>query len=104
MKGLSAGLTFVNFSTICAVLLGIVAGGLGLTSAVVSLAVGAGAAIAAYFTTIDPEAKRVLPTPPEAEISSSKRAQRRLGKTEPESATTRNGRYRSVWFWLLAVC
>ncbi len=33
MKALSAGLTFVNFSTVCALLLGLIDGGLGTASA-----------------------------------------------------------------------
>ena len=53
MKGLSAGLTFFNLATVSALLLGIVASGLGPMTAGVSLALGFAGAVAAYFTTTD---------------------------------------------------
>ncbi|MEY2539641.1 MAG: hypothetical protein QOG67_3381 [Verrucomicrobiota bacterium] len=104
MKGLSAGLTFVNISTVCAVIFGIIGSGLGLTSATLSLALGAVAAVVAFFTTIDSKLKRDRSVAPPPEPKLSKRAQRRLGKTTPESRPAQTSRYRSVLFWLLAGC
>ncbi len=55
MKGLSAVLTFFNLATISALLLGIVARGLGPTTAWISLALGFAGAVAAYLSTTDPD-------------------------------------------------
>ena len=81
MKFLSAGLTFFNFSTVCAVFLGLVAGGLGPTLAFLSLLVGAVLAVVAYFSTYDP-------------------ATQMTATLQSESSPAR--RYRSVGFWLIA--
>src|SRR5207237_8513258 len=57
MKWLSAGLTFVNFSTVCGLILGMAANGLGQPVAVVSLILRVVAAIFAYLGTSDPKTK-----------------------------------------------
>ena len=49
MKGLSAGLTFVNVATVCAVLLGTLAGGLTTYYAALSLLIGLVAAAFAFI-------------------------------------------------------
>lgn len=54
MKGLSAGLTFFNVATVCALLLGVFAGGLGAFTAFLSLLVGLIAGMAAWLGTTDP--------------------------------------------------
>jgi hypothetical protein len=83
MKGLSAGLTFVNISTVSALLLGLAAGGLSPVTAALSLVLGGIAAVAAYLRTFDPErGAHVL-----------------AGKEAPGGTATRYG---SVWFWILA--
>jgi len=56
MKGLSAGLTFFNLSVVCAVLLGLLAGGIGFTTTFLSALLGLVAAILTYFSTFDPAA------------------------------------------------
>src|ERR1051325_9509470 len=61
MKWLSAGLIFVSLSTLSSVLLGILGRGLGTTSAVVSLLLGAVLAIAAYLQTSDPKIETDMP-------------------------------------------
>ena len=58
MKWLSGGLTFVNFATLCGLLVGIIAGGLGKGTAILSICLGGAAAILAYVTTRDSEALR----------------------------------------------
>ena len=79
MKALSAGLTFVNVSTVCALLLGVVGNGLGPFIAAFSLALGLVAAFAAYLGTFDPE----------------------ILEQEPGKAARQ--RYSGVWFWIMAL-
>src|SRR5256714_6398149 len=55
MKWLSGGLTFVNFATICGLVIGMLTGGLSATVAWVALILAAGFAILAYLRTIDSE-------------------------------------------------
>ena len=80
MKWLSAGLTFVNLSVICGLLLGMVGHGLNALSAALALVCGVAFAVAAWLGTSDPDkpggsgAKFAKPT-------------RRYGK---------------IWFWLVA--
>ena len=84
MKWLSAGLTFVNVATILALLLGMMAGGLGRGIALASILVGSLAAVLAYFTTKDEraEVKAENPLPaPAAEFD-----------------------FRRIGFWALAGC
>ncbi len=80
MKWLSAGLTFVNVSSVCGLLLGSAAGGLGRGTAICALVVGAAFAVLAFMMTRD------LP-PPDA-----------LRSAAPAH------RYRHIWLWLLAAC
>jgi hypothetical protein len=55
MKWLSGGLTFVNFATVCGLVIGMIVGGLSATVAWVTLILAAGFAILAYLRTTDPE-------------------------------------------------
>lgn len=55
MKWLSAGLTFLNFATICGLLIGMVAGGLNTPAAIAALLLAAALAVLAYLRTSDPE-------------------------------------------------
>jgi len=80
MKWLSAGLTFVNLSVVCGLLLGMVGHGLNALSAALALVCGVAFAVAAWLGTSDPG----KPSGPEARPS---KAPRRYGK---------------VWFWLVA--
>src|SRR5437868_8182046 len=102
MKGLSAGLTFVNFSTVCGLILGMAANGLALSVAVASLLLGGVAAIFAYLRTSDP-IDILDSAEPGAKLS--KRAQRRLrGAGNLPSAPTAICKYRHFWTWVLAAC
>lgn len=76
MKGLSAGLTFFNLSVVSAVVLGLMARGLGYSTALLSVLIGTIAAVVVYFQTFDPAA--VTPRSPS------------------------RWRYRSMLFWLMA--
>jgi hypothetical protein len=78
MKSLSAGLSFFGFSVVFAVLLGLAFGGLGTTTAFLSIWVGVAAGVLAYFSTFDPESS----TPPSAS----------------------RWRYSSIPFWFMAGC
>src|SRR5438105_7102560 len=80
MKWLSAGLTFVNLSVVCGLLLGMVGHGLNVLSAALALVCGAAFAVAAWLGTSDPD----KPGGPKAQSS---------------NATVR---YRKFWFWVVA--
>jgi hypothetical protein len=102
MKSLSAGLTFVNLSVVCGLLLGIVGHGLNALSAFLALVCGAAFAVAAWIGTSDadqPDGNR--DASPGSEARLSKRAQRRLQSNTPESEPT-PWRYGKIWFWLMA--
>jgi hypothetical protein len=105
MKWLSAGLTFVNFATVCALFLGIAAGGLSESSALLSFTVGSAAAILAYLRTSDARPESAVSDSPQAEIELSKRAQRRLKREGAlSSAPPVFNKYHDAWKWLLAAC
>src|SRR5215475_15585354 len=80
MKWLSAGLTFVNLSVVCSLLLGMAGHGLNALSAALALVCGVAFAVAAWLGTSDP------------------------GKRNGPGATlsTAPSRYGKVWFWLMA--
>src|SRR5467141_2362182 len=105
MKWLSAGLTFVNFSTVCGLILGVAANGLGQPVAVISLILGVVAAIFAYLGTSDPKTKIDILDSAEPGAKLSKRGQRRLRRAgNLPSAPTAIRKYRSFWTWVLAAC
>jgi hypothetical protein len=54
MKWLAGGLTFLNFATVCGLLLGMLAGGLGPVTSSMALILAGGLAAVAYAGTIDP--------------------------------------------------
>jgi hypothetical protein len=54
MKWLAGGLTFANFATVCGLLLGIFAAGLGPVTSLIAFILAAGIAAAAYSGTTDP--------------------------------------------------
>jgi hypothetical protein len=108
MKWLSAGLTFVNLSVVCGLLLGIAGNGLNMLSALLALVCGAAFAVAAYLGTSDPaKASNRADAPPGSPGSASealslqKRAQRGPQGKMPKSAAALR-RYGTVWFWLVA--
>jgi hypothetical protein len=82
MKWLSAGVTFVNLSVVCGLLLGMVGHGLNALSAALALVCGVAFAVAAWLGTSDPRKSG----DPEASPSKAK-APRRYGK---------------IWFWVVA--
>lgn len=96
MKWLGAGLIFVNHATVCALLLGIACGGLGTRTALVALCLGGVAAFFAYQTICDPDVTA------EPVKKGSRRSQGKPEKVVTAPVTSR--RYKSIWFWLLALC
>ncbi|HEU5247105.1 MAG TPA: hypothetical protein VFU09_08455 [Candidatus Udaeobacter sp.] len=95
MKWLSAGLTFVNSSVVCGLLLGMVGHGLNALSAALALLCGVAFAVAAWLGTSNPD----KPGGSKARLSAG--AQRRPQSKTSES-TPRPQRYGKVWFWLVA--
>jgi len=80
MKWLSAGLTFVNLSVVCGLLLGMAGHGLNSLSAALALVCGVAFAVAAWLGTSNPGKK--------------------WGSEASLSKTT--WRYGKIWFWLVA--
>src|SRR5438093_13783433 len=80
MKWLSAGLTFVNLSVVCGLLLGMVGHGLNALSAALALVCGVAFAVAAGLGTSDPD----------------RPAGSGAGFSKPTSP------YEKIWFWLVA--
>src|SRR4030095_11230940 len=85
MKWLSAGLTFVNLSTVCGLLLGMTGNGLSVVTAIFSLTAGAAFSVAAYLGNFD---NALQP--------------RKSAPGEPESS--HGMRYRQLWVWIVAAC
>jgi hypothetical protein len=105
MKWLSAGLTFVNFSTVCGLILGMASHGLALSVAMASFTLGAVAAIFAYLRTSDPRTKIDILDSTEPVAKLSKRSQRRLQRAgNLPSASPAICKYRNFWTWVLAAC
>ena len=81
MKWLSAGLTFVNVSTVCGLLLGIIGEGLNGAIAVCALTLGLLAGVYAYLATVDARKTDKAPASFHAPERELKRAQR---QSQPE--------------------
>src|SRR5206468_99933 len=88
MKWLSAGLIFVNLSTVCGLLLGMAGNGLNELSAVLALVSGGTFALAAYLGTSDSATQHNISNSPTGESF----------RSPPRK------RYRHVWFWAMAAC
>jgi len=102
MKWLSAGVTFVNFSTVCGLILGMVGGG--LTFSIAAISVLFGAAIAAYLIASDSSKSDVLESlKSEAKIFSDTRWQQ-PGDADVVSQHSSFVKYRDAWKWILAAC
>src|SRR5437016_11952813 len=88
MKWLSAGLVFVNLSTVCGLLLGMAGNGLNELSAVLALVSGGTFALAAYLGTSDSATRHNISNSPAGESFRSPPLKR----------------YGHVWFWAVAAC
>ncbi len=98
MKWLAGGLTFVNLATVCAVLLGMAAGGLNRQTAILSIFLGLVAAIIAYLGTHEPDARQRR-----AAVSSGAEPKRSRRKKEPAQHSARRN-YTNIWLWLVGAC
>ena len=119
MKWLSAGLIFVNLSTVCGLLLGMTGHGLNEMSAIFALVAGAAFAVATWLGVSDPNKGNSKPDAPsplpgstgealsiqhaESEVRLPKRAQRRL-QNEISDSSPAPKRYGQIWLWLLGAC
>ena len=101
MKWVTAGVTFVNLSVVCGLLLGLVGRGLNTVSAALALVCGAAFAIAAFLGTRDSAVRQKSASGPATEQKPRKPSGSEDTKNAIPSALMR---YRSVWFWAVAVC
>jgi hypothetical protein len=101
MKWLSGGLIFVNLSTVCGLLLGMVGNGLNKVSALLALISGAAFAVAAYLGTFDPA---VPANSPSAKQEPLKSGRRQLESVAHENSSSPARRYRHVWLWAVGIC
>ena len=80
MRWLSAGIAYVNFAAVAAVLLGMIGGGLNRAIAVLSLLCGLAGAIAAFWWTVDDRKPKRRPpgeeSSPNVSLRKVKRAER----------------------------
>src|SRR5262245_12121374 len=101
MKGVTAGVTFVNLSVVCGVFLGIAGRGLNTMTAALALVCGAAFAIASFLGTRDSAVRGKSASGPTAEQKPRKSSGNENIKNPIPSALMR---YRRVWFWAVAVC
>lgn len=103
MRWLSAGLAYINFAVVAAVLLGMAGGGLNRPNAAISLLCGFAAAIAAYCMTVDNRKVKQPPPPPQQEPRLSKRKMKRAARERATATAPRPPvaqRYRHIWLWV----
>ena len=101
MKWLSAGVTFVNCSTVCGLVLGMVGGGLTFSIAAISILFGA--AIAAYLIASDSKPDVLESSKAEANIFPDARWQQPRG-ADVLLQHSSFVKYRRAWKWILAAC
>lgn len=101
MKWVTAGITFVNLSVVCGLLLGLAGRGLNTVSATLALVCGAAFAIAAFLGTRDSAIRQKSANDPATEQKPRKPS----GSEDTQNAIpSALMRYRRVWFWAVAVC
>ena len=104
MKWLSAGLIFVNLSTVCGLLFGMAGSGLNQLSAIFAFVSGAAFAVAAYLGTCDPAVQQKKVNSPVVERQRSKAERRPLKSVAREGTSPPARRYPHLWLWVMAVC
>jgi hypothetical protein len=102
MKWVTAGVTFVNFSVVCGLFLGLAGRGLTTLSATIALVCGVAFAVAAFLGTRDEAVQRkaIDHSAPEREPRKSPG----LEETRNTGISSALMRYRHVWFWAVAIC
>src|SRR5438034_5788555 len=101
MKWVTAGITFVNLSVVCGLLLGLAGRGLNTVSAALALLCGAAFALAAFLGTRDNAVRQKPANGPAAEQKPLKRSE---GEDTQNAIASAIMRYRHVWFWAVAAC
>jgi hypothetical protein len=101
MKWVTAGVTFVNLSVVCGLLLGIAGRGLNTMTAALALVCGAAFAVAAFLGTRDSASRRKSANGPAAEQKPRESSATEGGQNAIQSALMR---YRRFWFWAVAFC
>jgi hypothetical protein len=101
MKWVTAGITFVNLSVVCGLILGLAGRGLNTMSAALALVCGAAFAVAAFLGTRDIAVEQKSANGQAVEKKSPKRSEADDAQNAIPSALKR---YRRVWFWAVAVC
>lgn len=101
MKWVTAGVTFVNFSVVCGLLLGLAGRGLTTVSAALALLCGLAFAIASLLGTRDSAAQLKSVTGSGKEQKPGKPSGSEETKNAIPSALMR---YRNFWFWIVAIC
>ena len=104
MKWLSAGLIFVNLSTVCGLLFGMAGSGLNQLSAIFAFVSGAAFAVAAYLGTCDPAVQQKKVNSPVVERQRSKAERRPLKSVARKGTSPPARRYPHLWLWVMAVC
>ena len=106
MKWLSSGLTFVNATTVSGLLIGMGAGGVSRTVAILSVIVGFAAALGAYLGATGSLNRETVPSPTEFKTKAETRRGRSSRKLDKTAAliVPPAERYRSIWLWLLVAC
>src|SRR5437016_10926457 len=104
MKWLSAGLTFVNLSVVCGLLLGMAGSGLDERSAIFALVSGAAFAVASYIGTSYTATERKKINSAVVEQERSKSGQQRPESVMHEGTSPAARRYRHLWLWVMAAC
>ena len=102
MKWLSAGLVFVNLSTVCGLLLGIAGNGLNERSAIFALVSGAAFAVAAYLGIFDTVVQQENVNSPVVEQKRLKSERQRRESVAHEGTSPLARRNRHLWLWLTA--
>src|SRR4029450_2453788 len=101
MKWVAAGVTFVNLSVVCGLLLGLAGRGLNTVSAALALLCGAAFAVAAFLGTSDSAVRQKAANGPAPE---QKRRKTSGAEDTPNVLPSALMRYRRIWFWAVAVC
>ena len=98
MKWVTAGITFVNLSVVCGLLLGLAGRGLTTVNAALALVCGAALAVAAFLGTRNTTVRN------EAALEQSHRKGSELKGPKNVDISSALTRYRRVWFWVVAIC
>ena len=101
MKWVTAGVTFVNLSVVCGLVLGLVGRGLTTMSATLALVCGAAFAIAAFLGTRDSAVRQKSANGAPGDQKPLKGSKAEETQNALSSALMR---YRRFWFWAVAVC